>query len=158
MPFASSRRHPIRTGSLGRPKRGFGRLALETGAAVLPVAVFGADQVRRGMLIRPRKVRVSRGAGMTFPRTESPSPALANSVGARIWPVIELQWEWLGGSPPLRKAADRGGQLGHGGGGAAGPEAASRSSSAAGRRSRPRRRASLVSMRVTCPTSRCPRA
>ena len=31
----------IRTGSLGRPKRGVGRLALETGAAVLPVAVLG---------------------------------------------------------------------------------------------------------------------
>jgi glycerol-3-phosphate dehydrogenase (NAD(P)+) len=95
----------IRTGSLGRPKRGFGRLALETGAAVLPVAVHGSDQVRRGMVFRPRKVRVRAGRALTFPRTESPSPALANSVGARIWPVIELQWEWLGGLPPLRKAA-----------------------------------------------------
>ena len=95
----------IRSGSLGRPKRGFGRLALETGAAVLPVAVFGSDQVRRGMVFRPRKVRVRAGRALTFPRTESPSPALANSVGARIWPVIELQWEWLGGLPPLRKAA-----------------------------------------------------
>jgi glycerol-3-phosphate dehydrogenase len=45
------------------------------------------------------------GRALTFPRTEDPSPALANSVGARIWPVIELQWEWLGGLPPLRKAA-----------------------------------------------------
>jgi len=95
----------IRTGSLARPKRGFGRLALETGAAVLPVAVHGSDQVRRGMAIRPRKVRVRAGRALTFPRTESPSPALANSVGARVWPVIELQWEWLGGLPPLRKAA-----------------------------------------------------
>ena len=24
---------------------------------------------------------------------------------ARIWPCVELQWEWLGGLPPLRKAA-----------------------------------------------------
>ena len=45
------------------------------------------------------------GRALTFPRTEDPSPALANSVGARVWPVIELQWEWLGGLPPLRKAA-----------------------------------------------------
>jgi glycerol-3-phosphate dehydrogenase (NAD(P)+) len=95
----------IRSGSLARPKRGFGRLALETGAAVLPVAVQGSDQVRRGMLFRPRKVRVRAGRALTFPRTDSPSPALANSVGARVWPVIELQWEWLGGLPPLRKAA-----------------------------------------------------
>ena len=48
----------IRRGSLGRPKRGVGRLALETGAAVLPVAVIGSEQVRRGWRIRPRKVRL----------------------------------------------------------------------------------------------------
>ncbi len=95
----------IRTGSLGRPKRGFGRLALESGAAVLPIAVQGTEQVRRGWRIRPKKVKVRAGRALTFPRTEDPSPALANSVGARIWPVIELQWEWLGGLPPLRKAA-----------------------------------------------------
>lgn len=95
----------IRWGSLGRPRRGFGRLALETGAAVLPVAVQGSDQVRRGVRLRPRKVKVRCGKSLTFPRTERPSPQLANSVGERVWPVIELQWEWLGGLPPLRKAA-----------------------------------------------------
>jgi 1-acyl-sn-glycerol-3-phosphate acyltransferase len=95
----------IRSGSLARPKRGFGRLALETGAAVLPVAVHGSEHVRRGWRIRPRKVKVRAGRPLTFPRTGSPSPALANSVGARVWPVIELLWEWLGGLPPLRKAA-----------------------------------------------------
>ena len=58
-----------------------------------------------GWRIRPRKVKVRMGSALTFPRTDDPSPALANSVGARIWPVIELQWEWLGGLPPLRKAA-----------------------------------------------------
>jgi glycerol-3-phosphate dehydrogenase (NAD(P)+) len=95
----------IRSGSLGRPKRGFGRLALETGAAVLPVTVHGTEQVRDGWRIRPRKVKMRMGRALTFPRTDDPSPSLANSVGARIWPVIELQWEWLGGQPPLRKAA-----------------------------------------------------
>ena len=72
---------------------------------MLPVAVQGTEHVRHGWRIRPRKVKVRAGRALTFPRTESPSPALANSVGARIWPVIELQWEWLGGLPPLRKAA-----------------------------------------------------
>ncbi len=95
----------IRTGSLGRPKRGVGRLALETGAAVLPVAVQGSEQVRRGWRIRPRKVRLRAGKPITFPRTDKPSPALAANVTDRIWPNIELQWEWLGGLPPLRKAA-----------------------------------------------------
>jgi 1-acyl-sn-glycerol-3-phosphate acyltransferase len=95
----------IRQGSLGTPKRGVGRLALETGAAVVPIAVHGTEQVRRGWRIRPRKVRLRVGGPVTFPRTEHPSPAIAATVTARIWPNVELQWEWLGGLPPLRKAA-----------------------------------------------------
>jgi 1-acyl-sn-glycerol-3-phosphate acyltransferase len=95
----------IRFGSLGTPKRGVGRLALESGAAVLPLAVHGTEQVRRGLRVRPRKVRLRVGRPMTFPRTDHPSPALAATVTDRIWPNIELQWEWLGGLPPLRKAA-----------------------------------------------------
>src|SRR6266508_2057070 len=95
----------IRTGSLGMPRRGVGRLALETGAAVVPFAVHGTEHVRRGWRIRPRKVKLRVGRPMTFPRTENPSPGLAATVTARIWPNIELQWEWLGGLPPLRKAA-----------------------------------------------------
>src|SRR5581483_7402914 len=95
----------IRYGSLGRPRRGVGRLALESGAAVLPVAVHGTEHVRRGWRIRPRKVKVRFGTPLTFPVAERPSPGLAAIVTDRIWPVIELQWEWLGGLPPLRKAA-----------------------------------------------------
>lgn len=95
----------IRRGSLSRPKRGVGRLALETGAPVMPVAVIGSEHVRRGWRVRPRKVRLRAGSAMTFPRTERPSPSLAASVTERIWPNIELQWEYLGGLPPLRKAA-----------------------------------------------------
>ena len=95
----------IRSGSLASPRRGVGRLALEAGAAVVPFAVNGTERVRRGWRIRPRKVKLRVGAPMTFPRTEHPSPALAATVTSRIWPNIELQWEWLGGLPPLRKAA-----------------------------------------------------
>jgi glycerol-3-phosphate dehydrogenase (NAD(P)+) len=95
----------IRAGSLATPKRGVGRLALQTGAPVLPVAVLGTEQVRRGWRIRPRKVRLRFGRAMTFPRSERPSPALAATVTARIWPNIELQWEALGGLPAMRRAA-----------------------------------------------------
>ena len=45
------------------------------------------------------------GAPLTFPRVEEPSPSLASEVTERIWPCVELQWEWLGGLPPLRTAA-----------------------------------------------------
>jgi glycerol-3-phosphate dehydrogenase (NAD(P)+) len=103
----------VRTGSLGRPKRGVGRLALESGAPVVPVAVTGTERVRRGWLIRPAKVRARCGRPLTFPRVESASPSLAGRVTERIWPCVELQWEWLGGLPAMRKAAVVGaGELG----------------------------------------------
>jgi glycerol-3-phosphate dehydrogenase (NAD(P)+) len=92
----------IRGRALAKPKRGVGRLALETGAPVLPVAVYGSDQVRRGWRIRPRKVRLRAGRPITFPRTERPSPTLAGMVTDRIWPNVELQWMWLGGEPRPR--------------------------------------------------------
>ncbi|MGE0067645.1 MAG: 1-acyl-sn-glycerol-3-phosphate acyltransferase [Solirubrobacterales bacterium] len=101
--FPEGTRH--RTGTLGNPKRGVGRLALQTGAPVIPAAVLGTEHVRRGWRIRPRKVRVRLGKAMTFPRAEEPSPTLAETVTARIWPNVQLQWEDLGGLPPLRRAA-----------------------------------------------------
>ncbi|HEU5061661.1 MAG TPA: 1-acyl-sn-glycerol-3-phosphate acyltransferase [Solirubrobacterales bacterium] len=95
----------IRRGTLSNPKRGVGRLALQTGAVVIPTAVLGTEHVRRGWRIRPRKVKVRLGPPMTFPRAEEPSPALAETVTGRIWPNVLLQWEDLGGLPPMRRAA-----------------------------------------------------
>lgn len=94
-----------RPGSLGRPRCGVGRLALETGAPVIPVAVFGTEAVRRGWRIRPHKVRIRCGSALRFPRVEAPSRQLAGAVTDRIWPCVMLQWEWLGGLAPLRRAA-----------------------------------------------------
>jgi 1-acyl-sn-glycerol-3-phosphate acyltransferase len=90
----------VRPGGLGRPRRGVGRLALETGAPVVPVAVIGTEAIRRGWRIRPHRVRVRAGRPLTFPRVERPSAALAGAVTDRIWPMVALQWEWLGGAPP----------------------------------------------------------
>lgn len=95
----------VRPGPLGRPRRGVGRLALESGAAVVPVAVHGTDDVRRGWRIYPRRVTVRAGAALTFPQVEKPSAALAKAVTDRVWPCVELQWEWLGGAAPMRRVA-----------------------------------------------------
>src|SRR5213079_995595 len=95
----------IRPGALGKPKRGVGRLALETGVPVVPVAVIGTESIRRGWRIRPHKVRIRVGRPLTFPRVEQPSRHLAAAVTERIWPCIALQWEWLGGLAPVRRAA-----------------------------------------------------
>ncbi|MFP5364782.1 MAG: 1-acyl-sn-glycerol-3-phosphate acyltransferase [Thermoleophilia bacterium] len=94
-----------RPGALGTPKRGVGRLALETGAPIVPIALIGTEAVRKGWLVRPHKVRIRAGRPLRFPQVDEPSPSLARAVTDRIWPCIELQWEWLGGTPALRRAA-----------------------------------------------------
>ncbi len=88
----------IRTGPLGDPHRGVGRLALQTGARVVPVAVMGTEGVRRGWRIRPHKVRLRCGRPLTYPHLAEPSPAIALGVAQRIWASVSLQWEWLGGA------------------------------------------------------------
>jgi glycerol-3-phosphate dehydrogenase (NAD(P)+) len=95
----------IRAGSLATPKRGVGRLALQSGAPVVPVAITGSERARDRWKIKPVKVHVRCGPPLTFPRVEQPSPFLAGEVTERIWPCVGLQWEWLGGLPPLRTAA-----------------------------------------------------
>ena len=97
----------VRPGPLGRPKRGVGRLALESGAPVVPVAVIGTEAVRRGWRIRPHHVRIRAGRPLNFPTAQRPSPRLAGSVTERVWACVTLQWEWLGGPMPERPAPRR---------------------------------------------------
>ena len=93
-----------RPGPLGDPRRGVGRLALETGAPVAPVSVIGTEDVRNGWRIRPRKVRLRVGRPLLFPTVERCSPALASGVTERIWACVRLQWDWLGGVKPALAA------------------------------------------------------
>lgn len=95
----------VRPGSLGRPRRGVGRFALETGVPIVPIALIGTEDIRKKWRVRPHKVSIRAGNPLVFPRTESPSQDLAVEVTNRIWPRVELQWEWLGGLPPMRRAA-----------------------------------------------------
>jgi glycerol-3-phosphate dehydrogenase (NAD(P)+) len=87
-----------RPGPLGLPHRGVGRLAIETGAPVIPVAIIGTEAIRRGWRFRPHKVRVRAGMPMRFPQADVSTPAAAGVVTNRIWACVKLQWEWLGGA------------------------------------------------------------
>jgi 1-acyl-sn-glycerol-3-phosphate acyltransferase len=95
----------VRPGPLGEPKRGVGRLALETGAPIAPIAVIGSEDVRRGWRIRPRKVRIRAGRPLLFPTVQLSSPALAAAVTQRVWACVSLQWEWLGGAKAAHEPA-----------------------------------------------------
>ena len=82
----------VRPGPLGAPRRGVGRLALQSGAPVVPIAVIGTEDVRRGWRIRPRTVTLRCGGPLRFPRVADPSPQLAGAVTDRIWPCVEREW------------------------------------------------------------------
>jgi 1-acyl-sn-glycerol-3-phosphate acyltransferase len=94
-----------RSGPLREPRRGVGRLALESGAPVVPIAIKDTERARRGWRIRPVRVHVRFGRPLGFPRVERASEHLAAEVTARIWPCVELQWAWLGG--PVRRELER---------------------------------------------------
>jgi 1-acyl-sn-glycerol-3-phosphate acyltransferase len=62
-----------RTGDLGEPRRGVGKIALETGAPVIPVAIHGSAHVRGWRRLRFPKVTIQYGEPMTFPEKADPS-------------------------------------------------------------------------------------
>jgi glycerol-3-phosphate dehydrogenase (NAD(P)+) len=96
-----------RPGPLGQPKRGVGRLALETGVPVIPVAIIGTESIRRGWRLRPRKVRVRAGRALHFPQVDVSTPAAAGTVTERVWACVKLQWAWLGGAVETESAPVR---------------------------------------------------
>jgi 1-acyl-sn-glycerol-3-phosphate acyltransferase len=78
-----------RTGTLSeQPKRGIGRLALESGAPVVPVAIHGSSHVRNWKRGQFPKVRVRYGDAFRWPQVSDPTPdrqqAVANEIFARI--------------------------------------------------------------------------
>jgi 1-acyl-sn-glycerol-3-phosphate acyltransferase len=78
-----------RTGALAeQPKRGIGRLALESGAPVVPVAIHGSSHVRNWKRAQFPKVRVRYGDAIRWPRVPDPTrdqqQAAANEIFARI--------------------------------------------------------------------------
>lgn len=62
-----------RTRWLGEVKPGIGRIALESGVPVVPVAVHGSDSVRRWKRFSFPKVTVQFGEPIAFPTEEAPS-------------------------------------------------------------------------------------
>jgi 1-acyl-sn-glycerol-3-phosphate acyltransferase len=62
-----------RTGGLGEAKPGIGRIALENGVPVVPVAIHGSASVRKWKKLVLPKVTVQFGEPMTFPVVAEPT-------------------------------------------------------------------------------------
>jgi 1-acyl-sn-glycerol-3-phosphate acyltransferase len=82
-----------RDGRLGQPHPGIGRLALETGAPVVPVAIHGSLGIRRWERLRLPEVTIEYGAPMTFPRKESPNRAEQQAAAERIFAEVRTMYD-----------------------------------------------------------------
>jgi 1-acyl-sn-glycerol-3-phosphate acyltransferase len=98
-----------RTGELARrPKAGIGRLALESGAPVVPVAIVGSHRIRNWKRLRFPAVSVEYGEPMTFPRELDPGRLRQQEVAETIFAAIREMHD-------RRKTAQRDrGSKGHG--------------------------------------------
>ena len=74
-----------RSGALGEPRPGVGRIALESGVPVVPVAIHGSLGVRKWRKGRFPKVTIQYGEPMTFDVIPSPSRERQLEVATQIF-------------------------------------------------------------------------
>ncbi|MFZ0089064.1 MAG: lysophospholipid acyltransferase family protein [Solirubrobacteraceae bacterium] len=85
-----------RTGQVAAEARpGIGRLALESGAPVVPVAILGSHQVRNWKRLRFPRVTVSYGEPLAFQVVADPSRELQQEAADTILDRIRRQHEEL---------------------------------------------------------------
>jgi 1-acyl-sn-glycerol-3-phosphate acyltransferase len=84
-----------RSGELGRPKPGIGRIALESGAPVVPVAIHGSANVRRWKRFRFPKVRIQFGEPLTFAVEKDPSRERQLEVATEIFDRVRDMYSGL---------------------------------------------------------------
>jgi 1-acyl-sn-glycerol-3-phosphate acyltransferase len=84
-----------RTERLGDPKPGVGRLALQTGASVVPTAVAGTAKVRNWKKLQFPKVTVQYGDPIRFEQVEEPSRDQAQAASEVVFAGIEALYYGL---------------------------------------------------------------
>jgi 1-acyl-sn-glycerol-3-phosphate acyltransferase len=86
---------------LGSPKRGAGRLALETGAAIVPCAITGTDRLFAGPFPKPKRVQVSFAEPVPVSELPSTPEAAGELIEGRVWPEVESEFGRLRARPGL---------------------------------------------------------
>jgi 1-acyl-sn-glycerol-3-phosphate acyltransferase len=94
-----------RSGELGRPKRGIGRIALESGAPVVPVAIYGSAGVRKWKRLRFPQVTIEFGEPLTFPLEKDVSPERQLEVATEIFGRVKDLYAGLATRSAARSAS-----------------------------------------------------
>ena len=86
---------------LGHPRRGAGRLALETGAPLVPCAITGTEKIFRGGFPIPRRVQVAFSPPIHVSDL-APSPDAASElIEDMVWPEVEGSYRRLRARPTM---------------------------------------------------------
>jgi 1-acyl-sn-glycerol-3-phosphate acyltransferase len=92
--------------TLGSPRRGAGRLAIEAGAPLVPAAITGTERLFwMGWLPKPTRVQVAFGEPIEVGELEATPEAAAELVEETLWPEVEGQFGRLRARPTLVAAA-----------------------------------------------------
>jgi 1-acyl-sn-glycerol-3-phosphate acyltransferase len=86
---------------LGHPKRGAGRLALETGSPLIPTAITGTEQLFLGPFPKPRRVQVAFAEPIAAHELASTPEAAGELVEEMLWPEVEGEFRRLRARPGL---------------------------------------------------------
>jgi 1-acyl-sn-glycerol-3-phosphate acyltransferase len=84
-----------RSGELGEPKPGIGRIALETGAPIVPVCIHGSERVRSWKRLRFPRVTVQFGEPVSFPIERSPGRQRQLEVATEVFGRVREMYEGL---------------------------------------------------------------
>ncbi len=84
-----------RTGGLGEPRPGVGRLALETGVPVVPTAIHGSAGVRKWRKLRFPRVLIQYGEPITFDRVTDPTREQQMEAAERVFAKVREMYEAL---------------------------------------------------------------
>ena len=84
-----------RSQELGEPKPGIGRIALESGAAVVPVAIHGSATVRGWKRLRFPKITVQFDEPLAFPIEPGPSRERQLEVATALFDRVRTMYEEL---------------------------------------------------------------
>ncbi len=84
-----------RSRELGEPKRGIGRIALESGAPIVPVAIHGSAGVRGWKRLRFPRVTVEFGEPLTFAVEPDPSRERQLEAATEVFGEVRKIYEGL---------------------------------------------------------------
>ena len=81
-----------RSKGLGKPRRGIGRIALESGVPVVPIAIHGSADVRGWKRLRFPKVTVQYGEPLSFPAEAKPSRERQQEVADEVFDRVRSMY------------------------------------------------------------------